>query len=86
MEHAPVAPVDLAGVVQHWPLLPWQQRVVDEREELQGRISRLMGFIGGPAFTLASHEEQCLLKAQIQVMIAYSEILTQRIRSWGREL
>jgi hypothetical protein len=61
-------------------LKPYQQRAVNEKEELDEKIVKLSGFIiDSPFFAAIDLEEQRLLKEQIDVMWKYSEILTERI-------
>lgn len=60
-------------------LLPYQQRVVDEREELDTRLGNLMVFIKTPGFHALDGADRALLKEQAEVMAEYSRILTKRI-------
>ncbi|MGS0941570.1 crAss001_48 related protein [Pseudomonas luteola] len=61
-------------------LQPHQQRVVDERAELNARIGKLDMFIdSNPVFEKLSDKDQELLKAQRKAMQEYSGILSQRI-------
>jgi hypothetical protein len=55
------------------------QRLIDERNELVGKIGRLVKFIGDPIYTRLSDEDRSLLKAQLPIMEAYAEILRRRI-------
>lgn len=57
----------------------YQQRVVDERRELDEKIERLAGFIASTAFDFVDHELRQLLLRQIEAMGVYSEILRKRI-------
>lgn len=57
----------------------YQQRVVDERRELDEKIERLAGFIASTAFDFVDHEQRQLLLRQIEAMGVYSEILRKRI-------
>ncbi|CAI2145751.1 Protein of uncharacterised function (DUF2829) [Serratia fonticola] len=61
-------------------LLPHQQRVTDELQELQGRLDKLTGFIAGDAFSTLPEQDQRLLEAQSHIMSAYVEVLTQRTK------
>ena len=61
---------------------PHQQRVIDERAELDGRIAKLAAFVESPAFLSVRHDEQERLKDQLDVMRIYSEILAARIRAF----
>ncbi|CAI1014168.1 Uncharacterised protein [Serratia fonticola] len=61
-------------------LLPHQQRVSDELQELQQRLDKLTGFIAGDAFSTLPEQDQRLLEAQSHIMSAYVEVLTQRTK------
>ncbi|WP_447875185.1 Sas10/Utp3/C1D family protein [Serratia fonticola] len=61
-------------------LLPHQQRVTDELQELQGRLDKLAGFIAGDVFNTLPEQDQRLLEAQSHIMSAYVEVLTQRTK------
>lgn len=64
-------------------LLPHQQRVVDERKELNERRRKLMDFMATPTYQELSQEEICLLVKQAKAMRQYSEILGARLALWG---
>lgn len=60
--------------------LPHQQRVVDEKQQLDAKIRGLGSFIDtSPVFLSLDAKEQDLLKSQRQYMLHYSDILDQRI-------
>ena len=61
---------------------PHQQRGIDERAELDGRIAKLAAFVESPAFLSVRHDEQERLEDQLDVMRIYSEILAARIRAF----
>ena len=61
---------------------PHQQRVIDEKAELDGRIAKLAAFVESPVFLSVRQDEQERLKDQIDVMRIYSEILAARIRAF----
>lgn len=63
---------------------PHQQRVIDEKRELDERLTKLGDFIDGNAFfaTLPA-SEQMDLKSQRTVMQTYSCILSDRIARFG---
>lgn len=62
---------------------PHQQRVVDERTELDKKAHALSEFIGNsPVFETLNPEEQERLKEQNDVMWQYSEILERRIEAF----
>lgn len=63
---------------------PYQQRVVDEKTELDKKATALSGFIGNsPIFTTLDPAEQERLREQNEVMWQYSEILGARIAAFG---
>jgi hypothetical protein len=57
-------------------LEPYQQRVVDEKWELDSKIEKLMAFLAAPSPAATGLE---LLEAQLLAMRSYSEILGKRI-------
>jgi hypothetical protein len=62
-------------------LQPHQQRVVDEKVELDKKAHALSEFIGhNPTFDTLDPEEQGRLKEQNDIMWQYSEILGKRIK------
>lgn len=58
---------------------PHEQRVIDEREELNGKIEKLNTFIGGDIFNGLDSQNQLLLTQQAVAMQNYLDILDQRI-------
>lgn len=58
---------------------PYQQRVIQERNELDWRLGNLVAFFASVRFALLPEEDQQLLKRQADVMAEYSHILTRRI-------
>ena len=64
-------------------LQPHQQRVVDEKTELDKKATALSNFIGeSPIFPTIDAAEQERLKEQCEVMWQYSEILGARIAAF----
>jgi len=63
-------------------LQPHQQRVVDEKRELDEKLGKLITFIHESVFTGLSKEEQKLLVRQQNVMTDYSQILAERIAAF----
>lgn len=64
-------------------LHPHQQRVVDEKAELDKKARALSDFIGkNPIFDNLETAEQERLKEQCEVMWQYSEILGARISAF----
>lgn len=59
---------------------PHQQRVIDEKRELDERLSKLDAFIlDNPLYLQLSTDEQDRLSRQSKAMAAYSGILDERI-------
>ena len=56
-----------------------QERVVAEKEELDGKIDRLDNFRASPTFGTLAEEDQNLLFKQLGIMRSYSEVLASRI-------
>jgi len=65
-------------------LQPHQQRVIDERDELQVRADALERFIlGNPIYPTLPTEERRDLSEQLVHMRAYLGILNQRIKRFS---
>ena len=90
-------PVDLPRLVRHLlnlrratvsptpetKMQPHQQRVVDEKSELDEKATKLSDFIGNnPMFEKLDPEEQERMKVQNDLMWQYSEVLGQRIAAF----
>lgn len=64
-------------------LLPHQQRVVDEKNDLVVKANALSQFIGtSPIFETLDIEEQDRLREQNDIMWRYAEILVARIAAF----
>lgn len=63
-------------------LQPHQQRVVDEKAELDYRLANLRAFLTGKARELVDASEFQRLKLQADIMGVYSEVLGQRIAAF----
>lgn len=61
------------------PLKPHQQRVVEEKAELDERIAKLDAFTRTPTFGRLDDGERSLLLEQANTMTRYSKILGARI-------
>ena len=63
---------------------PHQQRVVQEKIELDEKLTKLSDFISSPNFTeiVGDTEEIARLVCQEEIMKDYSEILAERIASF----
>ncbi len=57
----------------------YQQRVIDEKRELDERLARLTGFFATPIFAKLPFLEQDRMKRQAAYMSAYSSVLGERI-------
>jgi hypothetical protein len=66
-------------------LQPYQQRVVDEKRELDERRTRLAAFILGDAFGSLPMQERSLLSDQFSAMCEYSRLLGERIKLFTQE-
>lgn len=58
---------------------PWQQRVVDEREQLQERLQKLQAFLLTDIFHRLSVVDKTILKSQAAGMQFYLDMLNLRI-------
>lgn len=61
------------------PLKAHEQRVVNEREDLDWKLGNLVAFFGTPLFASLETVDNGLLHQQAVVMAEYSRILTARI-------
>jgi len=68
------------------PMLPFQQRVIDEKKELDLKLSKLVDFQGNRIFKGLTKEDKKLLKAQATVMKKYSDILEKRIAHYDETI
>lgn len=64
-------------------MLPYQERVVQEKQELDDRIIRLTEFTLSHNFEGVNLYEQQRLNRQLRVMQEYSAILAERISEFG---
>lgn len=65
-------------------LQPHQQRVVEEKAELDGKIAALQEFIAkSPRWSLLIESERWRLTTQCHTMVQYSAILGERIAAFG---
>lgn len=60
-----------------------QQRVVNEKEDLDLKLAKLLDFIGGDIFETLADKEKHLLVSQVFAMNKYSSILADRIIYFG---
>ena len=61
---------------------PYQERVVDEKRDLDEKLSKLAAFGTTPLFTALTPDEQGRLNRQHTVMEEYSRILGERIAAF----
>ena len=61
---------------------PHQQRVVDERTELDDKLAKLAGFTNTVQFSTLPAAEQSRMRTQAVAMRVYSEILQERIAAF----
>lgn len=64
-------------------LQPYQQRVLTEHDELQGRLDRLTTFLSSTAAESIDPTQRALLHLQHAIMVSYLEVLQMRIVSFG---
>lgn len=60
----------------------FQVRVVEEKKELDGKITRLSAFIFSDKFASVLKEEQERMERQLYVMMNYSRCLKDRIAAF----
>ncbi len=63
-------------------LKPHQQRVVDEKNQLEDKIDKLSGFLHSDLSKNLDEHEQLRMVTQLNIMTAYSGILLQRIMNF----
>ncbi len=61
---------------------PYQQRVIEEKRELDDKKQRLKQFLKGPTFATLGEEEQVRMNQQLCAMDSYSAILGERIAAF----
>ncbi len=60
----------------------FQQRVVDEKSELEGKLEKLQAFFSNDIFQNLPKDEQTRLANQERVMSEYVKILAERIQNF----
>lgn len=63
-------------------MLPYQARVVAEKEQLDERMAALLRFIVSPTYGDLDAAEKRRLRAQLWIMADYSDILGERIAAF----
>lgn len=66
-------------------LEPWQDRVVEERDQLKERLGKLSAFIHSEKFDALSAYQQLQLTSQEDSMAAYLDILEERVKNFDPE-
>lgn len=64
-------------------MAPHQQRVVDEKNELDGKITKLSDFSNGDIFKTLADDEKERLTRQFSIMRDYSAVLGERIAAFA---
>ena len=72
----------IALPVINMPMPAHQQRVVDEKAELDGRIERLHTFTGSDLFRTLDLAEQHRLERQLNLQRQLSAVLAERIAAF----
>lgn len=62
---------------------PYQQRVVEEKRELDAKIDKLIPFIASSMYLKLDMAEQLRMKSQLEYMTAYSNVLGERIAAFS---
>lgn len=78
------AQADLAGTPRpDNPTIPaYQSRVYTEHHEVALRASKLAGFFGSKVYDALSDEEKDRMKRQLTHMVAYRDVLAERIAAF----
>jgi len=69
-------------LAKHAGLLPHQQRVVDEKDEVSDRLAKLLAFFQGPIFPALDEAERSRLRNQARFMDGYAAVLEERIAAF----
>jgi hypothetical protein len=64
-------------------MLPYQERVVAEKKELDEKIEKLDTFLAGSFFPTLPSDQKELLRLQRIAMTQYSSILCQRVENFA---
>lgn len=65
-------------------LQPHQQRVIEERDALEEKITKLREFFGSKIYRELDRDDRALLSLQYNVMLEYADILERRIGRFGK--
>lgn len=75
-------PAPRVTLAKHAGLLPHQQRVVDEKDEVSDRLAKLLAFFHGPIFPALDEAEHSRLRNQARFMDGYAAVLEERIAAF----
>lgn len=64
-------------------MAPHEQRLCDEKGQLDERLQKLVAFLGGSAFQAIPTDEQLRLQRQRKIMELYQDVLCERIAAFG---
>jgi hypothetical protein len=62
---------------------PYQQRVVDEKDQVSERLSKLYAFFRQPTFASLPDAERTRLRSQARFMDGYAAVLEERIAAFN---
>lgn len=65
--------------------LPYQRRIVEEKEDLDAKRAKLGEFKNTDTFAKLPWEQQELLNTQAHIMTMYSAVLRERIAGFKQE-
>ena len=60
----------------------YQERMIEETEQLDARIEKLSSFLKSPAVETVTESERSLMGSQLHAMRSYSFFLHERMRRW----
>lgn len=69
--------------IQPSSLDPYQTRVLEEKADLDAKLTRLLSFVSSEKFGAVSPEQRILLRLQADTMSLYSNILSARIQAFS---
>ena len=64
-------------------MAPHEQRVCDEKSQVDDRLQKLVSFLGGGLFQGLPHEEKLRLHRQRKIMELYQDVLCERIAAFN---
>ena len=63
-------------------MLPFQERVVDEKRDLDTKLEKLIAFTQGETYAALTEAEKSRLRNQARFMDEYSAVLADRIAAF----